>query len=152
MWWIRSSALLAAVELDPPGRGLGHGVGGVVGAVVVPGAQRDAVFDVRLAAVDPAGAVVGVEAGAAVAAFGSAALVADQDRDALVLGVEPALAAHIQRHRLATQDGRDDPRLTGEPSRHGGGDLLAGVEGAGLLEAPHEQVLAAEDEEGGVEA
>src|SRR6478609_11621945 len=152
MGWIKRSGLLAAVERDPPGRGLRRRVGGVVGAVVVPGAQGDAVLDVRLSTVDPAGVVVGMESGPAVAALGATALVADEDRVALVLGVEPLLAAHIQWHRVPTQDGRDDPRLTRQLAGQGGGDLLASVEGAGLLEASHEGALTDEDEEGGVEA
>src|SRR6478609_673118 len=150
MWW--SSGLLASVERDLAGGLADHRVVDVVGAVVVPGAQGDAVFDVRLSTVDPAGVVVGVEAGAAVAALGAAALVADQDGEALVLGVESLLAADVEGRRVAAQDGGDDPRLAGQLTGEGRGDVFAGVEGAGLLEAAHERVLADEDEEGGVEA
>src|SRR6478609_10252207 len=138
MWWIKSSGLLAAVELDLPGRGLGQLVAAVVSPAVVPGAQGDAVLDAGAATVDPSGVVVGVESGAAVAAFGAAALVADQDRETLVFGVESLLAAHVEGHGVAAEDGRDDPRLTGQLAGEGRADAFSGVEGAGLLEATHE--------------
>src|SRR5689334_19524834 len=73
------------VELDLPGRQVGGLVRVVVGTVVVPGAQGDPVSEVGVAAVDPAGLVVGVESEAAVAALGAAAPVADEQRDPLRL-------------------------------------------------------------------
>ena len=113
-------------------------VAGVVGFHVVPVAQRDAVSDVGVAAVGPAGLVVGVESVGAVAAFCAAAAVAGEHRVALVAGVESSSAADVEGLGVAAEDDGDDLGLAGEPAGQGGADLLAGVEDPGLLDPAHQ--------------
>jgi len=71
--------------------------------------QRRTVGEVGVAAVDPAGLVVGVQAGGAIAALGAAPTVAHVHDDPLVLGVVPASASHVQRLGGAVEDDGDDP-------------------------------------------
>src|SRR4051812_26846004 len=99
-----------------------------MGPAVVPRAECDAGVDGGFAAVGPLLGVVGVEAGGAVAALGAAALVADDDREALGFGVQPAFAAQVQRHRRTAEDDRNDPGLAGQAAGQCGADLLPGVE------------------------
>src|SRR5687768_10491629 len=109
-------------------------VAGVVDAGVVPPAEADAVFDGGGAAVGPSGLVVGVESGAAVAALGPAALVTEQDREPLGLGVQALLPAQVEGDRVAAEDGGDDPGLARDLAGEPGGDPLAGVQQACLLD------------------
>ena len=86
-----------------------------------------------------------------VAAVGGAALVADGEGDALVLGVEPLGPSHVQWHGLAAQDEGDDPGLTREAAGGGGADPVAVAEG-GDSEAGVECLEVEGDHHGGVHA
>src|SRR3954451_22892767 len=101
---IRTSGLCASVEGDGAVGSVGGPVAGVVGPAVVPGTQADAFVDGGRAAVGPTGLVVGVESRGAVAALGAAAVVADEDREALGLGVQPAFAAEVEGLAVAAED------------------------------------------------
>nr|WP_252275230.1 hypothetical protein [Nocardioides sp. LMS-CY] len=95
---------------------------------------------------------MGVESGGAVAAFGAAAAVAEEQGDALVLGVVAASPAQIERDRGAAEDGGDDSCFAGEPAGHAGADAVAGVEDAGFLQPAGEGVFVDDHHDGGVDA
>ena len=63
-----------------------------------------------------------VQAGGRSQLCGGAAVVAVVDRDLLVAVEQPLLATHVERHRGAVEDHRDDPGLAGQPPGLGGGD------------------------------
>src|SRR4026208_387286 len=92
-----------------------HLVLGWAGVGVVPGAEQASVFDVGLAALGPGDVVVDVahRCGPFASVCG-AVLVADPDRDPLVLEVEPALASDVEDLGVAAEHHRDDPGLAGE--------------------------------------
>jgi hypothetical protein len=111
-------------------------VAGGVGFAVVVGAEESSVVEVGVAAVVPGGVVVGVTpGGGSVAAVGGAAALLDGQGDALVFGVQPAFAAHVEDDGAAVdeaaEDGGDDPGLAGEPSGLARGEVFAGVEAGG---------------------
>src|SRR5690348_4912288 len=96
---------------------------------VVSGAEKPSVLHRGLAASGPRGVVVDVaECGGPVAAEGGAVLVADVERDPLVLEVVAGAAADVEDLGLASEHDRDDLCLAGELAGEGGGDGVSGVE------------------------
>ena len=86
------------MEGDLAGGVVGEVVALVVGSHVVPGAEGDSVGEVGVAAVGPAGLVVGVESAGAVAALrGLAAAVADVHREHLALKRDASQEVRINR-------------------------------------------------------
>src|SRR6266498_3038113 len=141
--WGGFVAVLAAGVLfgvDPGGWGeFGVAVGGdadgpvlVVCGVVVAGAEQDGVEQVGGAAVGPVQQMVDVApAGGQVAAGEGAALIAE-DQGAAQRGGDGALgAAEVQGLAGPAEDGGDDFGVAGESAHGGGGQVVAGVQGAG---------------------
>ena len=98
-------------EGDLPAGQVGRGVGGVVGAGVVAGAEQQPVV-VGPAAAAPGDRVVQVaQAGWPVAALGGAAALFEGLGDPLGSGVEAPGAAEVEDLGLPAEDGGDDPGL-----------------------------------------
>ena len=106
------------------------GVIGVVGAVVVEGADEDAVLEVGEPSSTPRPfEVVGLApVGGDVAALGPAGAVADRHGEALSVAEEASGPAEVQRLRLAAEDGGDDPGGAGQPERFGRRESPGSVE------------------------
>jgi len=98
----------------------------VVGAVVVPGAEQDAVGQVGAAASCPGvGGVVGFAPGGRDRArLGPAPLVTHGHGLALARGEQPAATPQVEYVGPPTQHDRDDLRRAGEPTGLTGADRL----------------------------
>ena len=92
-----------------------------MGPAVVQAAERDAVGEVGGSTGGPRVRVVDVAPGERpLAALGRAGVVADRQGPTLGDGVQPALAAEVERLRPGPEHGRDDPRVAGEPAGRAG--------------------------------
>src|SRR6266545_307155 len=128
------------VGVDPGGWGeFGQAVAGdadgpvlVVCGVVVSGAEEDGVVQVGGAAVGPVPQMVGVAPAGGQVAAGEGAARIPQDQGAAQRGGDGALrAAEVQGLAGPAEDGGDDFGVAGESAHGGGGQVLAGVQGAG---------------------
>ncbi len=134
---LRKAAQLGpSVEDDLAVGVTGHLVVGVVGSGVVSGAEQSALVEVGRATVGPAGPVVGVtHPGWPVTTLGHAAAVPQGHGGGLGLGVEPSGSAEVEDLGVSAEDDGDDPGGARQASCRGSGDVFAGVEDPGLLQA-----------------